>query len=414
MLAEIITIGEEILIGQVIDTNSAFIAGELNKIGVRVGQITSISDDREQIITTLGEASKRARLIIITGGLGPTSDDITKQTLTEYFNAKLVLNSSVLDHIQNLLTARGVEISERNIKQAELPDKCKLLHNAVGTAQGMWFEKDECIFISLPGVPFEMKAIITEYVIPGIRDRFKLPVIRHETILTHGMAESSLATKIEPWEKKLPVSVKLAYLPSPGILRLRLSATGTNPAKVSRQLEEEFASLKLLIGDQIFGYNNDTIEQVVGELLKQKNLSLSVAESCTGGKIAELVTAVPGCSEYFYGSVVAYSNESKCTLLGVKPDSIDSHGAVSKQVVEEMAQGVRSRFQTDISVATTGIAGPSGGTREKPLGTTWIAVSTAKSTVSSKFNFGEHRGRNIQKAAIAALFMLRMELLKKA
>ena len=411
MLAEIITIGDEILIGQVIDSNSAFIADELNKTGIRVGQITSIGDNREQIIATLDEASKRAGLVIITGGLGPTNDDITKQTLAEYFNSKLVLNDTVLDYIKNLLTARGVEVNDRNIRQAELPQHCRLLHNASGTAQGMWFEKNNIVFISLPGVPFEMKGIMTDYALPLIKDVFRLPPIHHITFLTHGLAESVMAMKIESWEKKLPGSVKLAYLPSPGMLRLRLSAFGSDVNNGNSQLEEEASKLKLLIADYIFGYNNDTIEEVTGNLLREKKYTLSVAESCTGGKIASLITSVPGCSDYFKGSVTAYSNTSKCELLGVNPESIQIHGAVSQPVVEEMACGVRERFHTDISIATTGIAGPSGGTREKSVGTTWIAVSSADSTKSEKFNFGEDRGRNIQKAAIAALFMLRKELM---
>ena len=412
MLAEIITIGDEILIGQVIDTNSAFLADELNKIGFRVGQITSIRDDRDCIINALNEASQRARLVVITGGLGPTSDDITKQTLTEYFNAKLVLNAAVLEHIKSLLTARGVGVNDRNVSQAELPDHCRLLHNASGTAQGMWFEKNNTIFISLPGVPYEMKAIMTDYAIPMIRETFRFPPIQHYTILTHGLAESAMAVKIASWEQHLPPPVKLAYLPSPGILRLRLSVFDPADHDGNALLAKEILKLESLIPDYIFGYNDDTIEAVTGNLLRQKNRHLSVAESCTGGKIASMITGVPGCSDYFLGSVTTYSNESKCSLLGVDPESIRIHGAVSQAVVEEMALGVRERFSAEISVAVTGIAGPAGGTSEKPVGTTWIAVSTTDSTRAEKFSFGEHRGRNIQKAAIAALFMLRSELIR--
>ena len=414
MLAEIITIGDEILIGQVIDTNSAFLADELNKIGFRVGQITSIRDDRDCIINALNEASQRARLVVITGGLGPTSDDITKQTLTEYFSAKLVLNTAVLEHIKSLLTARGVEVNDHNVRQAELPDHCRLLHNASGTAQGMWFEKNNTVFISLPGVPYEMKAIMTDYAIPMIRETFRLPPIQHYTILTHGLAESAMAAKIASWEQHLPPPVKLAYLPSPGILRLRLSVFNPVDNDGNALLTKEISKLESLIQEYIFGYNDDTIEAVTGNLLRQKKRHLSVAESCTGGKIASMITGVPGCSDYFLGSVTTYSNESKCSLLGVDPESIRIHGAVSQAVVEEMAHGVRKRFSAEISIAVTGIAGPAGGTSEKPVGTTWIAVSTMDSTRTEKFSFGEHRGRNIHKAAIAALFMLRSELIRMA
>ena len=411
MLAEIITIGDEILIGQVVDTNSAFLAAELNKAGIRVGQITSISDQRDPILNALDEASKRAGLVVITGGLGPTSDDITKQTLADYFHTKLVLKKEVLDHIRKLLTARGVEVNERNIRQAELPENCRLLHNASGTAQGMWFEKKGTVFISLPGVPFEMESIMKDYALPQIKEFFHLPPLRHITILTHGLAESAMALKIESWEKALPASVRLAYLPSPGILRLRLSCFDPELQNNIEQLTEESAKLHTIIAEHIFGYDNDSIEEVAGKLLREKKRTLAVAESCTGGKIASLITSVPGCSDYFLGSVTAYSNASKCALLGVNPVSIQSHGAVSQVVVEEMACGMRERFGADISIATTGIAGPSGGSVEKPVGTTWIAVATGQTTRSEKFSLGEHRGRNIQKAAVAALFMLRKELM---
>ncbi|MBP1668246.1 MAG: damage-inducible protein CinA [Bacteroidetes bacterium] len=412
MLAEIITIGDEILIGQVVDTNSAFLAAELNKVGIRVGQITSISDQRNPILTALDEAAKRAGLVVITGGLGPTSDDITKQTLADYFHTKLALKKEVLDHIRNLLAARGVEVNDRNIRQAELPESCRLLHNASGTAQGMWFEKKGTVFISLPGVPYEMESIMKDYALPQIKEFFHLPPLRHITVLTHGLAESAMAMKIEPWEKALPASVRLAYLPSPGILRLRLSCFDPERKNGPELVTEELAKLRRLISEYIFGYDNDTIEEVTGRLLREKKRTLAVAESCTGGKIASLITSVPGCSDYFLGSVTAYSNTSKCAILGVNQASIQSHGAVSQAVVEEMARGARERFGADISIATTGIAGPSGGSVDKPVGTTWIAVATDHIVRSEKFILGEHRGRNISKAAVAALFMLRKELMR--
>jgi len=412
MLAEIITIGDEILIGQVVDTNSAFLAAELNKVGIRIGQITSISDQRNPILTALDEAAKRAGLVVITGGLGPTSDDITKQTLADYFHTKLALKKEVLDHIRTLLAARGVEVNDRNIRQAELPESCRLLHNASGTAQGMWFEKKGTVFISLPGVPYEMESIMKDYALPQIKEFFHLPPLRHITVLTHGLAESAMAMKIEPWEKALPASVRLAYLPSPGILRLRLSCFDPEQKNGPELVTEELAKLRRLISEYIFGYDNDTIEEVTGRLLREKKRTLAVAESCTGGKIASLITSVPGCSDYFLGSVTAYSNTSKCAILGVNQASIQSHGAVSQAVVEEMARGARERFDADISIATTGIAGPSGGSVDKPVGTTWIAVATDHIVRSEKFSLGEHRGRNISKAAVAALFMLRKELMR--
>jgi nicotinamide-nucleotide amidase len=411
MHAEIITIGEEILIGQVIDTNSAFLAEELNKIGIKIAQITSISDDWNHIHAALNAAFERSSLILTTGGLGPTSDDITKHALAAYFNNPLVRNDAVLDHIRLLLASRGVEMNERNIRQADLPYPCRLLHNAAGTAQGMMFEKDEKVLIALPGVPFEMKAIMTDYALPILRSKFNLPPISHLTLLTHGLAESAMAARIESWERSLPAEIRLAYLPSPGLLRLRLSASGRDTEMLDRLLLNESEKLKMLIGEYVFGYNDDTIEQIVGELLREKGYTLAIAESCTGGKIASMITSVSGSSDYFCGSITAYSNKSKCDLLNVKSGSLTDYGAVSEVVAKEMAVGVRQRFGAEISVATTGIAGPTGGTIEKPVGTVWIGISTEKGVKAERFSFGEHRGRNIQKAAVAALFLVRKELL---
>ncbi|MBN2275166.1 MAG: competence/damage-inducible protein A [Bacteroidales bacterium] len=412
MLAEIITIGDEILIGQVVDSNSAFIADALNKIGIRVGKITSIGDIREQIIAALDDASKYAGLVIMTGGLGPTNDDITKQTLAEYFNTRLVLNTDVLDHIRTLLIPRGIRIHDSNIRQAELPENCSILHNAAGTAQGMLFKKSNTIYISLPGVPFEMKGIMTDHVIPMLKDAFMLDPIQHLTVHTHGLGESAMALKIASWEEQLSPAIKLAYLPSPGILRLRLSVYNTDIVTGNALLETEMSKLRSLISDYIFGYDSDTLEEITGKILRDKGLTLSVAESCTGGKIASMITSVPGCSDYFMGSVIAYSNDSKCKLLGVSHEDIDKNGAVSRLIAEEMARGARCRFNADIAVATTGIAGPSGGTTEKPVGSVWIAVSTTDLTTAERFTFGDNRSRNIQRAAIAALFMLRKVLIK--
>ena len=411
MNAELITIGDEILIGQVVDTNSAYLAGELNKIGISVIRITSVPDSREHIIQALEDAGTRSQLIITTGGLGPTSDDITKHTLAAWFGSKLVSNPAVLEHIRNLLGSRGVEINELNVKQAELPDNCELLHNPAGTAQGMWFEKNGKPYISLPGVPFEMKAIYRDVLEQKLKQRFNLPQIRHLTVLTQGVPESRMATMIRDWEAGLPPVLKLAYLPSPGILRLRLTEISqADQGNYGNVLEDEAKKLEAIIGKYIFGYNNDRLEAIVGDLLKEHGFTLSLAESCTGGVISGLITSVPGSSAYYKGGLTAYSNEMKTSELNVSPYTLLINGAVSQSVAEQMADGARTKYKTDFSVAVTGIAGPSGGSAEKPVGTTWIAVASKKRIMSNLHNFGEDRGRNIQKAAIAALFMLRNEI----
>jgi nicotinamide-nucleotide amidase len=410
--AEIITIGDELLIGQVVDTNSTFLATELNKLGIAVVQITSIPDIRENIMKAFDDAAGRADLVIATGGLGPTSDDITKSTLAEYFGSNMVIVPSALESIRIMLEARGVTMNERNIRQAELPDNCELLHNSAGSAQGMWFKKDGKDYISLPGVPFEMKAIFSEEMKPRFKQRFILPAIQHITILTHGVPESEMANMIHDWEESLPGNLKLAYLPSPGILRLRITGKATtDSASLSALMENEAEKLKTIIGKHIFGYNDDKLEVIIGNLLKSNNLSLSLAESCTGGLISSIITSVPGASAYYKGGIVAYSNEIKTSELNVSPYTLIMNGAVSQAVVEQMADGARTGLKSDFSVAVSGIAGPTGGTDEKPVGTTWIAIASKKRIISRTFNFGEDRGRNIQKAAIAALFMLRKEIM---
>jgi len=410
--SEIITIGDEILIGQVIDTNSAFLASELNKIGISVIQITSVPDISENIKASLNAASVRADLIICTGGLGPTSDDITKHTLAEYFNTRLVVNPYAIDSIRALLEARGVNVNERNLKQAELPEKCEVLHNSAGTAQGMWFIKDGKLYVSLPGVPYEMKAIWYEELEIRLKERFQLPPIQHLTILTHGVPESKMADMIHDWEAGLPANLRLAFLPSPGILRLRITGRPLgDAAQLKAQIDNEASKLRDIIGKHIFGYNDDRLEVVLGRQLKENKATFSTAESCTGGMISSMITSVPGSSEYYKGGVIAYSNEIKTSELSVSPYTLIMNGAVSQAVVEQMADGVRRRFNTDFSVAVSGIAGPDGGTEEKPVGTTWIAVATKKRIVSAVYNFGDNRDRNIQKASVAALFMLREEIL---
>ena len=409
MLAEIITIGDELLIGQVIDTNSAWMAEQLNMIGIKVHQITSISDNRDHILTTLAEASARVQLILITGGLGPTKDDITKHTLCDYFNTSLVFSDLAYKNVEKLFAARGFAVSELNRQQAMVPTNCRVISNPNGTAPGMWFEKDECIYVSMPGVPFEMKAIMEQEIIPQLLDKLN-KVIIHRTILTEGVGESHLASEIEPWEDSLPSFIKLAYLPQPGMVRLRLTAYGTNRNDLQEAVTKAEKELYPYAGKYIFGFDNDTMESVTGQLLRKKRATLSTAESCTGGNIAQLITSIAGSSDYFKGSIVAYSNEIKEQFVGVPHQVLADFGAVSEQTVKAMAEGIRNRFSTDYAIAVSGIAGPGGGTAEKPVGTTWIAVATPTGTVALKFLFGDHRGRNIRKASVAALNMLRKTL----
>ena len=411
MNAEIITIGDEILIGQVIDTNSAWLATELNKLGIGLIRITSVGDIHENILKALEEASSRADLIIVTGGLGPTSDDITKPALASYFGSRMVSSPQVLENIQALLNSRGVQMNERNIRQAEVPDNCEILHNSAGTAPGMWFNKNGKDHISLPGVPFEMKAIFGEEIVPRLKQNFRLPAILHKTVLTQGVPESEMANRIQVWETALPGNLKLAYLPSPGILRLRITGTTQGDAvELHQTINNEILKLKTLVGDHIFGYDDDKLEVIIGKLLTDNNLSLSISESCTGGLLSSMITSVPGASVYFKGAVVAYANEIKTSELNVSPYTLIMHGAVSQATVEQMADGIRMRFKTDFAVAVSGIAGPSGGTEEKTVGTTWIAVASKKRIITNAYNFGADRGRNMQKAAITGLFMLLKEI----
>jgi len=411
MLAEIITIGDELLIGQVIDTNSAWMAEQLNMIGIRVHQITSISDNQEHILKTLEEATKRVQLILITGGLGPTKDDITKQTLCKFFGTSLIFSENAYQNVEKLFGARGIAVSELNRLQAMVPGNCRVVSNPNGTAPCMWFEKDDCIYVSMPGVPFEMKAIMEQEIIPQLLNKLN-QVIIHRTILTEGVGESHLATIIEPWEDSLPSFIKLAYLPQPGMVRLRLTAYGTDRDLLQKAVQKAEKDLYPYAGKFIYGFDDDTMESIIGEMLRSKNKTLSTAESCTGGNIAQLITSIAGSSDYFKGSVVAYSNEIKEKFLGVHHDTLMEYGAVSEQTVIEMAEGIRNRFSTDFAIAVSGIAGPGGGTDEKPVGTTWIAVATPKETIALKFLFGEHRGRNIRKASIAAFNMLRVKLIE--
>jgi len=413
MIAEIISIGDELLIGQVVNTNASWMAEQLSLAGVSVNQITAIADRKNVIMDALSEAGERSNIVFITGGLGPTKDDITKDTLCQYFDTKLAFKQEVYDHIIELFHSRGLIITEQNRKQAEVPESCTSIMNSNGTAPGMWFEKNNVIYVSMPGVPFEMKAMMTKEIIPKITKKFNTDSIVHKTVLTHGIGESWLAAKISDWESSLPPDIKLAYLPQPGIVRLRLTAKGKDHKLLSAKVEQEIENLKMIIPNLIFGYNTETLEKVVGTLLKQNSLNVATAESCTGGYIAHLLTSVPGSSDYFKGSVVAYSNDIKEEVLGVTNQTLVDHGAVSEAVVLEMANNLRKKFRTDFAISISGIAGPDGGTEEKPVGATWIGLASPTGVFARFFQFGEHRGRNIRRSALTALNMLRLEIHKE-
>ena len=413
ILAEIITIGDELLIGQVVDTNSAWMGQKLNEIGIKVKQITSISDDKTHILTTLAEAQERADIILITGGLGPTKDDITKKTLCEYFQTELIFNEPSFKIIEEIFQARGRVVSETNRLQAFVPANCTVLLNKNGTAPGMWFEKNETIFISMPGVPTEMKSLMETEVIPRLTARYKMAPIVHKTILTQGIGESFLSDLIEKWELALPEYMKLAYLPSAGTVRLRITASGKNESQLRNEVEEQADSLKSLISDHIYGYEDEQLEEIVGKLLIEKGQTLGTAESCTGGFIAHKITSIAGSSNYYLGSIVPYSNDLKTGLIMVNPELIKLHGAVSSEVVSELAERARKLLKTDYCIATSGIAGPTGGSKEKPIGTVWIAISSEKSVKAWKVQLGSNRLRIIKETALHALNGLRKELLRE-
>jgi nicotinamide-nucleotide amidase len=414
MNAEIITIGDEILIGQIVDTNSVFISKELNKIGVSVYQISSIQDDRQHILNALKEASSRADIILITGGLGPTKDDITKHTLCEYFNDTLVENKEVLKHVEHLFENYvKQQILDSNRMQALVPSKATVLHNQFGTAPGIWIEKDNKVYVSMPGVPYEMKGLIESEVIPRLQQKYKRPFILHKTVLTYGVGESIIADKIEDWETNLPKFIRLAYLPSLGKVRLRLTAKGDDEEILKTEIERQIVSLYKLIGDIIFGYEGeDSIEQEIGKLLATKNATLSLAESCTGGLIASRFTANPGASSYFVGGMVTYATQSKEALLGIDMTFITKYGVVSEAVAKEMADKVKQKFSSEYSISVTGVAGPTKGDSKQEVGTVYIGVSSPEETKVHKFNFGNHREKTTRKAVNKALELLLKDLQK--
>ena len=411
--ASIITIGDELLIGQTIDTNSAFIAQELNKIGIWVKRRIAIGDVKEEIADALTEQSKDCTIVIITGGLGPTADDITKPTLCKYFNGKLVVNDDALQNVKNIFNQLNKPLIERNLKQAEVPDTCVVLPNKRGTAPGMWFEKDGVVYVSLPGVPHEMKGLMQDSVIPKLKEQFTLPAVQHRTIVTAGLGESSIAELLVDFETHLPAHIKLAYLPVNGSVKLRLTGRNENADVLKKEIDGQFEQLKALVKRWMVADKDTTLQAVVGNMLTQKTKFMASAESCTGGYIAHLITSVPGASSCFKGSVVSYANEAKENILGVAHQTIVTHGAVSEETIIEMTKGVVEVMNVDYAVATSGIMGPDGGTPEKPVGTVWIAVGNGEKVVTKKHHFRFDRERNIELTAHAALNMLRLFILEQ-
>ena len=414
MKAAIVTIGDEILIGQIVDTNSGFIAKSLDKIGIETHEMLSISDNKQHILDTFASLQNKVEVVIITGGLGPTKDDITKRTLCEYFEDTLIRDTAVENHVIDLIErALGSVASQINKDQALVPSKCTVLHNQVGTAPGMWIKKENTVFVSLPGVPYEMKYLIENQVIPKLVQEYKRPYIVHKTILTYGQGESHVAERIEAWENQLPECIKLAYLPSPGRVRLRLTARGTDKQQLEEAIAENVQSLDAIIHDIIVGFEEeDTLEVVLGRLLKEKNKTIATAESCTGGKVAQLLTSVSGASSYFKGSVVAYDTAVKINVLGISEALIAQHSVVSKEVASAMALSVQKIMQTDYAIATTGNAGPTKGDADVEVGTVCIALATPKGVIVEEFNFGQPREKVIDRAVIKSLEMLQKEILK--
>ena len=413
MKAELLTIGDEILIGQIVNTNAVFLSKALNKIGIEIIQITSISDQKEHIIRALEASKKRANIIIITGGLGPTKDDVTKHTLCEYFKDTLVLNKKILDHIEDIFSKYiTTPINDQNRQQALLPSKAKIFKNLHGTASGMWFEEKKRVFVSLPGVPFEMKSLMEYEVIPALQAHFERPFIIHKTALTYGLGESAIAQRIMQWENQLPKKIKLAYLPNLGRVRLRLSGKGKDEKYLENQIDTAFDSLIPQIKDIFIGFEGETsLEEQIQNAFIEKKLTLAIAESCTGGEIAARLTKIPGASAYFKGSIITYQTETKLDLLAIPQELIQEHSVVSKEIVQAMASEAREKFNSNIAIATTGNAGPSKGDSSAEVGTVWIAIATAKEVFSEKFLFGRHRERVVQKAVNKALELLFKQLI---
>lgn len=410
--AEILTIGDEILYGQILDTNSKWISEELDKIGVRVIRKTTVGDIEEDILEAFEQAEKKVDLVLITGGLGPTNDDLTKPLIAKHFNCEIKMNNEALAEVSEFFESKGRELTEVNRQQAALPVCCQMISNKIGTAPGMWFERNNKAFVSMPGVPHEMKKMMSEIVLPKVRNAFATDVIHHKLIKTIGIGESWLADKIKEWEDNLPNHIKLAYLPSLGQVKLRLTATGANKETLISEVEEQIEQLTPLAGKYIYGFDGDQIEQVVGDLLKSESKTLAIAESCSGGYLSHLITSVPGSSAYYRGSVIPYQNDLKTDQLNVDADVITNKGAVSEETIIQMANNVRTTFKSDIGVATSGIAGPGGGYPEKPVGTVWIAYADGHQTISKKLQLWKDREINIKASSTAVLNLIRTTLLE--
>lgn len=406
----VISIGDELLIGQTINTNASWLGQEISKIGGNILEGLTISDKKEQIIQSVDYSLNKADVVIITGGLGPTKDDITKYTLTEYFETELEIHQATLEKITAYFSMRKRPMLESNIQQAALPKNCTILTNNYGTASGMWFEKDGKIVISLPGVPYEMKGIMSEEVFPRFKDKFQLKSMYHKTILTQGIGESFLAEQLSDWENRIrEEGLGLAYLPSPGIVKLRISSTNGEMDK--DKIEKYLKEVQVLLPQAVFGYENETLPEIIGNLLREKRLKIGTIESCTSGLLAHQIVSVPGASEYFEGSLLTYSYELKEKLLGIQKETLLKNGAVSEIIAREMAQFGLEKLGVDVCISTTGIAGPSGGTKDKPVGLVWIGLATKNQVVAKKFQFGDNRERNLQMTVLSAINWLRFELL---
>lgn len=406
-LVEIITIGDEILIGQIVDTNSAWMARELNKDGFRVHQITSVSDNEAHILQAFDGAFSRADIVLVTGGIGPTKDDITKQTLCKYFGTHLVHNQAVVDNIKEVFAHRGNVLNPLTLGQAMVPATATIIQNKRGSAPVTWFDKKGKVLVSMPGVPFEMEWIMSNEILPRLREQFKTPTLMHQTVLVVGWSESALAMKLTDWENELHPCLKLAYLPSPGLIKLRLSGFLPDATELASVIEAELVKLRLLLENSILAEEDAPVEEVIGKVLKEKGLWIATAESCTGGNLAKQITNVSGSSAYFKGSVVAYQNEVKVQELGVSEETLRQFGAVSQETVEEMAEGIRKKLNTDIGVGVSGIAGPTGATEGKPVGTVWISVCTQDKSLTRRFQFGNSRKRNVDLATLNAFAMIK-------
>ncbi len=412
MKVHILTIGDEILIGQIIDTNSAWMGQQLNLQGAEVIEITTLSDTRESILEGFKKAEKNADVILITGGLGPTKDDITKKVMAEHFGAGMVFHDETWERIARMFEKWGRSTTEAHKNQCFMPQNAEILLNKMGTAPGMWFQENGKVYVSMPGVPYEMKYLMEHEVLPRLKESFPAEPISHRTILTIGEGESRIASRIEKFEESLPENIKLAFLPGMGAVRLRLTGRGGNAADLETVLDAKKAELETLIPELIFGHGTETLEERIGVLLKERSLTFATAESCTGGHIAHKLTTVPGSSAYFLGGIVSYSNEMKMRQLGVQASTLEANGAVSEPVVQEMAKGVIANIGADISLSISGIMGPGGGSEEKPVGTVWMAVADKDRVVTEKLTIGKNRITNIQYASVKALDLVRRFLLK--